>query len=577
MKVVFLVKKGHFRKAFYLRGMKMRMILFFLISTFLAKAQTPEKPLSENAIKDLYFSGLIEKLNGNLPKAESFFAQIVAANPNQDAAFFELASINIKQQKLLPAETNIKKAIALNPKNEWYMRLLVEIYKKNGNTESQSNSLNLLIALSPKTESYYFDKAEVLFLQGKKDSVKLIFQEIENRFGSSGKLSFARQKFMGADANQGVNRPQADDRQDVKALLAESDNLGKQGKYEQALKVLQKAKQTRGENYEISLAFAQTYQLQNKNELAEAALKDAFASPSMPIALKINLIDKMLKTSNWESIKRPSELCRQSLETNPEEVKLLILYGDVLYRQGEFRLAKAQYAKVIKLADKTYLAYEKLLGLQNLTTDYDEAVKTGEEALRYFPNQAIIYYYRAFALHRTGKNAEAAYELKTATELASDDKELMAMIYGLQAEVFIDQQKLKEADIAFEKSKELAPDNVLIGSHYAYYLALRGYNLPKAEQLAAKAAKALPENPAVADNYAFVLTKLNRLAEALVWQEKALKNNGDQNGVYLENYGNILFLKGDKEAALLQWQKAKAAGNNSQKLTQKINEKQYIK
>ena len=574
---MFLAKNWHFRSAVYLREMKIRTILFFFISTFLAKAQTLEKPLSENAIKELYFSGLIEKLNGNLPKAEKFFAQIVAANPNQDAAFFELANINIKQQKLLPAEINIKKAIALNPKNEWYMRLLVDIYKKNGNTESLSNSLNLLITLSPKTESYYFDKADVLFLQGKKDSVKLIFQEIENRFGSSGKLSFARQKFMDVDVNQDVNKPQADDRQDVKALLAESDNLGKQNKYEEALRVLQKAKQTGGENYEVSLAFARAYQLQNKNDLAEAALKDAFANPSMPIDLKLNLIDNMLKTSNPESIKRASKLCRQSLETNPEEVKLLILYGDVLYRRGEFRLAKAQYAKVTKLADKTYLAYEKLLGLQNLTTEYDEAIKTGEEALTYFPNQAIIYYYRAFALHRTGKNAEAAYELKTATVLASDDKELMAMIYGLQAEVFIDQQKLKEADIAFEKSKALAPDNVLIGSNYAYYLAQGGYNLPKAEQLAAKAAKALPENPSVADSYAFVLTKLNRLAEALIWQEKALKNNGDQNGFYLENYGNILFLKGEKEAALLQWQKAKAAGNNSQKLIQKINEKQYIK
>jgi len=64
---------------------------------------------------------------------------------------------------------------------------------------------------------------------------------------------------------------------------------------------------------------------------------------------------------------------------------------------------------------------------------------------------------------------------------------------------------------------------------------------------------------------------------AKVWVEKALQNNTNKNGVYLEHYGDILFMKGDKEAALLQWQKAKAAGNGSEILNKKINEKKYFK
>ncbi len=39
----------------------------------------------------------------------------------------------------------------------------------------------------------------------------------------------------------------------------------------------------------------------------------------------------------------------------------------------------------------------------------------------------------------------------------------------------------------------------------------------------------------------------------------------------------IFFFKGDKEAALLQWKKAQAGGNNSARLKKKINEKKYIK
>jgi predicted negative regulator of RcsB-dependent stress response len=64
---------------------------------------------------------------------------------------------------------------------------------------------------------------------------------------------------------------------------------------------------------------------------------------------------------------------------------------------------------------------------------------------------------------------------------------------------------------------------------------------------------------------------------ALSYIEKALQNNEVSNPVYLEHYGDILYFKGDKENAVVQWQKAKQAGNDSEKLNKKINEKRYVK
>lgn len=555
----------------------MRLGAFLILSFWsgLAFAQTPAKPLTENAVKELYFAGLREKMAENYPKAESNFNQIIASNPNHDASLFELANLNYRQQKLLIAETNIKKAIAINPKNEWYLRLLSEIYKNNGNNQSLLATLNQLIQLAPESENYYFDKATALFLLGKNEESKQVYKEIEGKFGSSSQLTLAQQKF---NDEKGDEKLLSDNPQDVRAMISVSGKLLDQKKYDEAIKLLLKAKGADGGNYEIDLAFADVYHAQGKNDLASASLKDAFANPAMPNPIKIKMIGLMMqKAANPVLAKDALELSQTALKLNPEDEKLLVLYGDVLYQQGKYHLAKEQYEKVLKSSDQTYIAYEKLLGLQTLTGDYEAAIKTSDNALTYFPNQAIIYYYRAFALHRNGKNAEAAYELKSATSLESDDVNLKAMIYALQAEVFIDQQKLKEADAAFEKSIALAPDNYLILSNYAYYLALRDYNLIKAEQLAAKAVKGLPQNSSLADTYAFVLMKQNKLAEALIWQERALANNEDQNGVYLEHYGDILFLKGEKDMALQQWQKAKQAGNKSQKLVQKINEKKYIK
>lgn len=95
--------------------------------------------------------------------------------------------------------------------------------------------------------------------------------------------------------------------------------------------------------------------------------------------------------------------------------------------------------------------------------------------------------------------------------------------------------------------------------------------------LAEKSAKALSKNASILDTYALVLFKLGKYDLALSWIEKALQNNEASNPVYLEHYGDILFLKGEKDKAIMQWQKAKQAGNVSEKLNKKINEKKYIK
>ena len=365
---------------------------------------------------------------------------------------------------------------------------------------------------------------------------------------------------------------------DVKNHLYLSGVLLDQNKKEEALFLLQKAKVLEPDNFEVDLAMADVFQAQNKNDLAIASLQMAFKNDAMPVDGKVDIISKMLpKFKNKAIVKDATDLAEVAIITHPNNAKLMLVYGDVLYQQGNLNGAITQYLNTLKSSPQMYIAWEKVLGVQTLIGRFNEAIKTGEEALSIYPNQAILYYYLAFALHRNGQNAEANLELKSALMLDSEDKNLKAMIFALQAEVLIDQQKFKEADLAFDKAIALTPDNYLTLSNYAYYLALRNHNLSKAEMLAAKSETALPTNASIADTYALVLFKLGKYEQALSWIQKALENNEALNPVYLEHYGDILFMKGEVSQALVQWQKAKDVGNNAEKLKQKINEKKYIK
>jgi Flp pilus assembly protein TadD len=221
--------------------------------------------------------------------------------------------------------------------------------------------------------------------------------------------------------------------------------------------------------------------------------------------------------------------------------------------------------------------WEQVINIQTLLGHYEEAIKVGDEALSIYPNQASLYYYMAYALFKTGKYEPAQSNLKTSLQLDVENKSLQAQIYALQGDIYINQNNFALAKTAFEKAISTEPDNYLIMNNYAYYLALRNDDLTKAAKYAETAANAMPNNPSIVDTYAFILFKQQKYDLAKTWIEKALQNNSSKNGVYLERYGDILFMKGEKDAALIQWQKAKEAGNGSEVLIKKINEKKYFK
>jgi tetratricopeptide (TPR) repeat protein len=536
-----------------------------------------------NTVITLFFAGLRDKMAEDYVNAGKNFTKVTALDVKNDAAYFELATVNYRQNKLLDAEIAIKKAIALNATNIWYLRLQAEIYKRNGNMDALVPVFDQLIKMSPEEIGFYFDKANALAISGKTEDAQKVYDGIEQKFGTSKELGAAKQRLLvnkngGANNVAEVEKIIQENPSDVKNYLYLSGVLLDKNKKDEALILLQKAKVLEPDNFEIDLAMADVFQAQNKNELAMAALHLAFANNVMPVEAKIDIISKMLpKFKNITIAKDATALVELAIKSHPNDIKLTLLYGDVLYQQGSLSGASIQYLALLKSSPQLYIAWEKVLGLQTLMGRYSEAIKTGEEALSIYPNQAILYYYLAFALHRNGQNAEANLELKSALLLESEDKNLSAMILALQAEVLIDQQKFKEADVAFDKAIALTPDNYLTLSNYAYYLALRNHNLAKAETLASKSATALPANASIADTYALVLFKLGKYDLALNWIQKALENNEALNPVYLEHYGDILFMKGDVTGAVAQWQKAQQSGNGAEKLKQKINEKKYIK
>ncbi len=552
-----------------------------VLCLFVSAQRQSLAPQDSIAVKEYFFAGLKEKLNDNYAKAAVSFTKLLTLDPNNDAAHFELANIFLQQNKVLDAEVAVKKALSIKPNELWYLKLQTDIYKRTGNMEALLQTLNRLIDLDPERESFQYDRANAFFIAGNSEKALSAFNALEQKFGVSNASAAAKQRIVqkekGTDAVD-LGKLVNENSSDINHYLVLSGNLLDKKQNDEALVVLVKAKLLAPHSYEVNLALADVYFALKRNDDSFSALKAAFSSADMPLMAKMKILTQLLaKFNKPDVIQNTTELALIALSNDKEDAQLVVLFGDILYRQGNFNDAAKQYTTAVTNNPQLYIAWEKLLALQTLMGNFTLAIKTAEEALSIYPNQAILYYYNAFAMHRNNQNAEAALELKSALQLEPEENALKAMIFALQAEVMIDQGKLQEADVMFDKAIALAPDNYLTMSNYAYFLALRNHDLPKAEKLAANAVNAMPQDASILDTYATVLFKLGRFADALKYIQKAMQNNGSQNSVYIEHYGDILFLNGNKEGAILQWQKSQNEGNQSEKLKRKINEKKYIK
>nr|WP_068888271.1 tetratricopeptide repeat protein [Pedobacter panaciterrae] len=455
--------------------MKVKWLLVLLLSgNTVVFAQEPVvSTLDSMAIKTLFFAGLKEKLSENYPKAAENFDKLLKIDPDNAAAYFEIATLNFRQNKLMESEMAIKKATLLSPDNIWYWKLLAELYKRKGNMEDLVGVFDKLIALSPDEDSYYFDKSNALLLAGKEEEALKGYDVLEKKFGPSDALTEARQRVnMGKDDGldkRAVEKILAENVTDVKSLLYTSGVLIQKNQNVEALAVLKKAKELESDNFEVDLAMADVYSALKNNIQAQASLKMAFENSMMPVDEKVKVVVMLLGgKKNQLRINDAAELAMVAAKVHPDDPKVFALYGDVLYQQGNLQGALAQFQSALKITDQLYAVWEQVLNIQTSLGLYKEAIKTADDALSVYPNQAVLYYYMALALQNENQNALALTNIKTALQL--------------------DQ-----------------------------------------------------ENP-----------------------------------LYIEYYGDVLFLKGDKELALVQWKKSKSAGNNSEKLNKKINEKKYI-
>lgn len=541
------------------------------------KKQLSEKDRRE--YKHIFTEALKQKMLGNYKEAYTLLNECIEINPKSSASKYEAGAIAYILKDRDVAIKFSKEAINLNKKNKWYKIQLAKIYYREGlfdkaikvykqlsrenpremdflyqlgeiysNTEKYSEAIDVYNKIQEKTgtlnENVCLAKVHIYMLQNKKDKAYKELQNLIDTFPNE-------YRYAGRLAE----------------LYTENEE------YEKAEKIYTNLLKYDNTNGLILLSVSNFYTKINNKEKSFKYLKKAFVNKELDINTKVLVLIQHIQNENENSSgEKTYSLISLLIENHPNEAIVHDIYANYLIKEKQYKQARSQIRQALSLDKSKYDLWEQLMRLELELEDFNAMFEESKEAIEYFPNQALCYFFNGYSAFQIGKYKEASVSLNDGVDLVLDNNDLKIQFYTFIGETYSKLKDYEQADEAFDEGLLIEPNNKQILNNYSYYLANRGEKLKYAEEMIVRCLELEPDNVTYLDTYAWILYRAKKFEKALETMQKAIELGGKNRPVILEHYGDILYKSGSAKQAVVQWNKALELGSNSEKLKQKAEQ-----
>ena len=554
----------------------MRFTIFFCLLTCLLCSLSAQRKKKNNATENTISKGLTLRTEtliiegsrllilGNYSAARTAFEQANELDPNNAVVNFKLAELDMIFNASEAALIHINQAIALDAQNKFYLIFKGDILSSLNRYEDLVEVYIKLIDLSGN-QQYYFDLGALYQFQKKWNEALEAYEKGQQLFGISEEIMRERQKIylqkndidaLEKDWERLIDQAP----NEIRYVLELCSMLIMNKAYDQAMIRL-----LAWDDPNAKLLISQIALQQKDYDKAMIFLKEGFFSQEAPLLAKIQLLDALIeKTSFTASLK---ELLEQLLEIYPEQFEAFTFVGDVYLKLGETTEALLNYRKAIAVEGADYKVWQQVISMELHNLEYDSVILHCDQALEYYPNQALLYFYNGVAYYSKKEFGTAIRFLSYGRKYVGDPN-LLGFFYAQLGDAHNALEQHTQSDEAYEKALEIDPNNEHVLNNYSYFLCLRNQQLLKAQEMAKKLIQKYPESATYLDTYGWVLYTMKQYEEAEIYLKKAAFL--DENGTVIEHYGDVLSELGKFKEALTQWIRAKKLGGTTDSIGLKI-------
>ncbi len=515
--------------------------------------------------------------------AVNSYKEVLAGDPQNANAHFQLAQIYSTTSKLAEAEKEATEAARLDPANKWYLEMLASIYMNQGKGKEAADVFKTLVAKYSNNAEYYLNLAFLQSKSGQFEAAIKTYEQFEKNFGLDEQVVMEKKNLYLRlnrfnDAAAEVHKLVAEFPEEMDYLLMEADLYRANRMKEKATELYKKVLEKEPDNAQALLALADLGLQSGNAEQSIESIKKVFANDKVDVDTKVKILFPYLQYWDIQKDKKQDafDLAEILTATHPGEAKGFAIKGDLYYLDNQNDKALESYLKSLALNKDVFQVWQQVMILYSQKKDNENLLKTCNEAMELFPNQSSIYLFKGNVELQNKEYEKALKSFSKGEKMSGDNIKGRAQFLANMGDTYHSLNRFEESDTAYDRALKLDPENSYVLNNYSYYLSLRKANLQKAKQMSAYANKLEPDNSSFLDTYAWILFQLNDFTGAKEWQEKAMKADGGKSGTVIEHYGDILFKLGNTEEAVKYWKQAKELGTDSSTIDKKIGEGKYV-
>ncbi|WP_368122677.1 tetratricopeptide repeat protein [Bacteroides thetaiotaomicron] len=551
-----------------------------------ALAQSSLTPEQQRKYDYFFLEAMRLKEKKDYASAFGLLQHCLDIHPNAASALYEVSQYYMFLRQVPQGQEALEKAVANAPDNYWYSQGLASLYQQQNELDKAVTLLEQMVVRFPAKQDPLFNLLDLYGRQEKYDEVISTLNRLEKRMGKNEQLSM--EKFR-------IYLQMKDDKkafQEIESLVQEypmdmryqvilGDVYLQNGKKQEAYDVYQKVLAAEPDNPMAIFSMASYYKQTGQEELYQQQLDTLLLNKKVTPDTKVGVMRQMI-VENEQADKDSTQIIAlfdRIMKQEQDDPQIPMLYAQYLLSKNMEAESVPVLEQVVDLDPTNKAARMMLVGAAVKKEDYKQIIKVCEPGIEATPDALEFYYYLAIAYNQAEKPDSVISICKRALEHTTADskKEIVSDFYSILGDMYHTQKQMKEAYAAYDSALVYNPSNIGALNNYAYYLSVERRDLDKAEEMSYKTVKAEPNNATYLDTYAWILFEKGNYAEARIYIDNAMKSEGgDKSDVIVEHCGDIYYMTGDVDGALIYWKKALEMGSESKTLKQKIEKKKYI-
>lgn len=552
------------------------------MTALVAQSLTPEQ---QRKYDYFYLEAARLKVQKDYGSAFNMLQHCLTINPNASSALYEVAQYYMFLKKVEQGQAILEKAVENEPDNFWFSQGLANLYLQQNELDKAVVLLeDMAIRFSDKLDPLY-NLLEIYNRQEEYDKVIAILNKLENKMGKNEQLSMEKfriylQKKDNKSAFHEIESLVAEYPMDTRYQVVLGDVYMQNGKRDEAYNIYQKVLKEEPENALAMYSLATYYEQTGQKELYDQQLDTLLLNKKVPSDTKLNVMRQFVVQSEQEGKDSTQviNLFNRIMEQDPDDAQLPMLYAQYLLSKGMNQESLPVLRQVLDIDPTNTASRMMLLGEAVRKEDYKDMIRLCEAGIESNPDMLEFYFYLAIAYNQAERTDDALVICQKALEQVKDDsnKEVVSNFYAIIGDTYHTKKQHNDAYAAYDSALVYNPKNISALNNYAYYLSVERRDLDKAEEMSYKTVKAEPNNATYLDTYAWILFEKGNYAEARLYIDDAMKNDGAKSDVVVEHCGDIYYMTGDVDGALKYWKQSLEMGNKSKTLKQKIEKKIYI-